>query len=251
MGIIPGLIWSRPALTPIRVSETKMKVKEIYINNDHLVDYRIQERTRGTYKSGLSLTAYLSRNPTGSAITSQYLTTPVPTYFATSSFALTQTFSESLDLVSLMTSSFTTSVYEVVSESFTASVSQSNTGNISLSTGLTELASTGEYIGTIPGASITTALSGSFEEAFYTIESGSVVTTATASIVSQSATELRIESTSFVTTAAFSQSFTRSIEVPVEHTNPRAFSIYEIITTNDGQLQVATPMNLRSVRFLP
>jgi hypothetical protein len=238
-----GLIQSRPRYKLIGAS--KIPMKEIYLNNDHLVDYRAEERTTGMFVAGLSLTAFLTLNPTGSAIVSEFLTAPVPTMEATSSFALTQVFSASYS--ASVTQSFTASVYQILSQSFTASVSVSNAG-LTLTTSLTETpARSGEYIGTIPGADITTALSGSFIDGDFS----SSFTSSNSVTVSQSyipATEWS-QSFTYNITHSMVESFSASIEVQLVETAPRAWSIYEVVTSGDGAIRIATPFNLRSVRF--
>jgi hypothetical protein len=243
MGTIFGLIESRPRFKLIRVSDLTMK--EIYLDNDHLVDYRAQERTTGKFQSGLSLTASLSLNPTGSAVVSQVLSGPVVTYAETSSFALTQTFSSSFS--ASVTSSFTASVYEIASASFTASVSQSNDANVTLAVNLIENPPrSGEYVGIIPGADITSALSGSFTQSFSSSFSTSSNSVTTQSFIPGTNSS---ESIIFNTTSSFVESFTQSIEEPLVETSPRSWAIYEIVQSSDASVKISTPMNLRSVRF--
>jgi len=91
MSIIPGIVFSRPRWVLIRTRNDTMD-REVYLGNDHLVDYRVQERTTGLFTSGLGLTASLSLNPTGSAATSSWFGPPT-TSFQSASFA-TQAFAD-------------------------------------------------------------------------------------------------------------------------------------------------------------
>lgn len=238
MSIIPGVVFSRPRWIPIRVRTNPMD-REVYLDNDHLIDYYLGERTTGKFITGQQLTAYLSLNPTGSAIVSTWYGGPTSSLVSVTQFtsSVTSHVSESINV----------SILYEFSQSLTTVFSGSNIGTVMLSASLIETpAGSGEYIGTIPGPDITTALSSSFTQSFSssfseTITTGSLSASFSASVT----TSLSIT----MSVSGFTSSFTASQEVPRVETANRAFGIYEIISSGSF-LRASTPMTLRSVRFL-
>lgn len=247
MSIIPGTVFSRPRWRLIRGRNQTMD-REVYLGNDHLVDYRVEERTTGLSISDLQLTASLSRNPTGSAVQSFTLDAGTSNFVSASQFPIgTTTFISDTPLAGAVTYS----VLTVSSQSLTTHFTGSSTGSVTLEVGLTETpVCSGHYIGTIPGLSITTALSQSLSSSF-----GSELSSSNASasfdvgglIVSAGVT------TSVAFTASisgFTSSLTESILVQLVESDDRCFGVFETIQSGSF-LKAATPMTLRSVRFIP
>lgn len=242
MTTIKGLVLSGPKYIPIRVSDLPMK--EIYLENDHQVFYRFQNRQTGQLTTGLSLTAFLTLNETGSAAQSSYFTGPTSSLSEYTTESVVRTFSSSLS--GGVSSSFTTSVYTTVTQSYTSSFSSSAEGVI-LSTTLTEIPpKSGDYQGTIDGTDIAAVLSSSLD----TVYSSSlfVVSSSVTGSISGAGS---LEDITINATHSLYDSFTQSVEIPIQQTAPRAWSIYEVITSGDGSIKIVNPMNLRSVRFVP
>lgn len=215
--------------------------REVYLGNDHLVDFRVEERTTGLFISDLQLTASLSRNPTGSAIQSFTLDGGTSSFVDASQVVLgsVQYISAAIS-VSILTESS-----QSVSTNFTGSVPGNTTLQVVPLT--EEPACSGHYVGTIPGLDITTALSQSLSSSFSqsvsaTTASGSSDLTLSASVT------LSLAFTASV--SGFTASHTQSILVPLVESDDRCFGVFEIIESGSF-LKASTPMTLRSVRFLP
>jgi hypothetical protein len=225
-----------------------MSLREIYLFNDHRVHYRVEERTTGKFLSGLTLNAYLSDNPTGSAVTSSVRISGSQT-LESGDFEVTQsvTVSSSADITQSVTMSLL-----IVSQSLTSSFSSSATGSVTLATTLTEdPGCSGDYIGIIPGYDIASALSASITESHSSSFDAPVTSSFTQSIVIGSVSHSLFVTSSHIVTS----SFTTSVDVPVVETSPRAPGIYEIITSGSEasgglRLRVTTPFCLRSARFI-
>lgn len=230
-------VESRPRWKVIRTENQTMD-RNVYLGNDHQVDIRIEERTTGQFTSGLSLTASLSRNPTGSAIASFFLDSA-----PTSGTVTTETSSLRQTIVAAVSQSIYTEITQSLITNFTAS----NPGLV-LTTSLVESpVCSGQYVGVIPGADISTALSQSLSSSFSQTITGSFATGAVSISISGSAT------TSLTFTASIigiTQSFTASILNQLAESEDRCFGVFEIVATGSN-LTVATPMTLRSARFLP
>lgn len=238
MSILPGIVFSKARWTLIRQRNDPMD-REIYLDNDHLVDYRLQERTTGLLTTGAQLSASLSYNPTGSAISGSFLGGP------TASVAVVTTQSVIAERIS---SSITESILFDISQSHDSNLSGSNSSSLNLQILLTETPNlSGQYIGTFPGADITTILSSSFSESFTTTFSGSAVTFSITPTVSASVT-LSLAVTMSV--SGFTSSFTQSTVIPLSDKANRDAGIFEIISSGSF-LKTSTPMTLRTVRFIP
>lgn len=243
MSIIPGIVFSRARWRPIRERNRTMD-REVYLDNDHLVDYRVEERTTGLTISDLQLSASLSRNPTGSAIQSFFLDGGTSSFVSASLIESgTRTFVSGPTAVTVLTE---------ISQSLTTNFTGSIVGNTTLEIGLTEdPVCSGQYVGTFAGADISTALSQSLSSSFSSSVSSSA---ATASL--SSSTTASISGTLFATLAftesiqGFTSSITESVLVPLVESDDRCFGIFEIIQSGSF-LKASTPMTLRSVRFLP
>ena len=210
--------------------------REIYLYNDHLIDFRVQDRQRGTYTSGLTLDAYLSFNPTGSAITSSYLsggaTQSLVSVFTTSSVA------------TVYSGTVTQSILTEVSRSVISNSTGSVIGSSFLGVALTEdPPCSGEYVGVIRGSDIAAALSATFDVSYNTELSSSAVTFSADTLLAGSTTQSVTMSVS-----GFTSSFTSSQEVPLVQSDDRSFGIFEIISSGSF-LRVCTPMTLRTVRY--
>ncbi len=243
MSIIPGIVFSRPRWRLIRERNRTMD-REVYLDNDHLVDYRVEERTTGLTISDLELNASLSRNPTGSAIRSFFLGGQ------TSSFV--EASQADIGTTQFVSASVSISVLTVQSQSVFTLFSGVNQGNAVLSTLLTEdPACSGQYVGTFSGEDITTALSQSLSSSFSSSFSSSV---ASASFDSGDSliTSLSVTLSAAFTASisGFTSSITESILVPLVESDDRCFGVFEIIESGSF-LKASTPMILRSVRFLP
>lgn len=239
MSILPWIVFSRARWIPIRTRNETMD-REVYLGNDHFIDYRIQERTTGKFTTGLGLTASLSLNPTGSAATASWFGPPTTSFqshsFSTSS--VTQT-SESR--------TFTESIITYTSQSIHRINSGSNSGMVQLTASLTEdPINSGQYIATIPGANIDTVLSSSFSESFTTEFSSSITTGSFSGSFSGSVT-LSFAVTMSIT--GLTSSLTTSVDIPLAGSSDRGPGVFEIITSGSF-LKASTPMTLRSVRFL-
>ena len=242
MSIIPGIVFSRARWRAIRKRNDTMD-REVYLDNDHLIDFRLEERTTGKFISDLQLSASLSLNPTGSAITSFFLGGGTSSFVAASQFVVGTTL--------VISGPTTQSIHTIATQSLFTNFSGSNAGGVSLATLLTEdPPCSGHYAGVIPGADISTALSQSLSSSFSESVSES---TATASfdvgglIVSAGVT-LSVAFTASVT--GVTSSFTQSILLQLVETPSRCQGIHEIIQSGSF-LKAVTPMNLRSVRFIP
>ena len=245
MSIIPGIVFSRPRWRLIRERNRTMD-REVYLDNDHLVDYRVEERTTGLTISDLQLSASLSRNPTGSAIRSFFLGGETASFVAAEQVEL--------ETVLIVSNSVSLSILTVTSQSLFTTFSGVNQGDTVLTTLLTEdPACSGHYVGTFDGADISTALSQSLSSSFSSSFSSS---TATASF--DSGDSLIISGNGFTTLSVaftasisgFTSSVTQSILVPLVESDDRCFGVFEIIQSGSF-LKASTPMTLRSVRFLP
>jgi len=218
--------------------------REVYLGNDHLVDYRVEERTTGLFISDLELRARLSRNPTGSAIRSFFLGGETGSFVAAEEFVVgTNTF---------FSGSVTLSILTVASQSLFTTFSNSNQGNTVLTASLTEdPACSGQYVGTFFGADINTALSQSLSSSFSQSVSESVVSGAFDSGDSLVVSGTVTTSVAFTASVSgFTSSITESILTPLASSDDRCFGVFEIIESGSF-LKVSTPMTLRSVRFLP
>ena len=132
MSIIPGTVHSRPRWRLIRQRNRKMR--EVYLDHEHLVDYRVEERATGLSISDLQLTASLSRNPTGSAIQSFFLGGGTSNFVSASQFPEgTTTFIASGPL----SGGVTYSIHTVSSQSLTTHFTSSNVGNVVLTASFT------------------------------------------------------------------------------------------------------------------
>ena len=254
MSIIPGISFSRPRWKLIRTENQPMD-RNVYLENDHLVDYRVEERTTGQYISGLSLNAYLSLNPTGSALTSSFYGGPTSSFVGVTTSASFVTMSEVVTVVEGVSQSFRQWIKTEFSQSLSTSFSGSNEGEVYLGTPLTEVPqSHGQYIGTIPGADITTVLSSSFETVYGATYSSSIATGSESSSISSgsgASPSGSFVTSSFVTMSVSGStgSYPASVEVPLAGTEDRAFRIYEIVKSGSF-LQTSVAMTLRSVRFI-
>lgn len=232
-------VESRPRWKVIRTENQTMD-RNVYLGNDHQVDIRIEERTTGRFTSGLSLTASLSRNPTGSAITSFFLDS-APTFNVVTT--------ETSSLATTISGIVTQSIYTEITQSLVTNFTASNLGNVILTTSLVESpACSGQYVGVIPGADITTALSQSLSSSFSQTITGSFATGAVSISISGSATVSLTFTASIIGTT---QSFTASILNELAESDDRCFGIFEIIQSSGSFLTATTPMTLRSARFLP
>lgn len=239
MSIIPGIVFSRTRWNLIRQRNRTMD-KEVYLGNDHLVDFRVEERTTGLFISDLQLSASLSRNPTGSAIQSFALDGGTSSFVSASQFVVGD--------VQFISGPTTVSVVNEISQTLITNFTGSVQGNITLQIALTEdPACSGHYIGTIPGLDITTALSQSLSSSFSQTVSESFATNSLASTVSGGLTR----SLGFTgSVSGFTSSITQSILVQLVESDDRCFGVYERIESGSF-LKASTPMTLRSVRFLP
>ncbi|KKL06785.1 hypothetical protein LCGC14_2592570 [marine sediment metagenome] len=241
MSIIPGIVFSRARWNIIRQRNLTMD-REVYLDNDHLVDYRVEERTTGLFISDLQLTASLSRNPTGSAIQSFFLGGGTSSFVSASQFDVGTT--------QFVSGPATVSILTATSQSLTTNFTGSNVGNTVLTASLTEEpACSGHYVGIIPGLDISTALSQSLSSSFSASFSSSV---ASASfdmgglIVSAGLTR----SVAFTASVSgFTGSHTQSILLPLAESADRRPGVFEIVESGSF-LKASTPMTLRSVRWL-
>ena len=239
MGIILGRVFSRPRWRLIR--ERNRKMSEVYLDNDHLVDFRVEERSTGLSISDLQLTASLSRNPTGSAIQSFTLDAPTVGQFVSAT-----TFS--LDPITFISGPTTVSILTEVSQTLTTTFQNSSVGSVTLNVGLTETpVCSGQYIGTIPGLAISTALSQSLSSSF----SASFSTSGSTNSLITSGGGGAFNTMAFTASVSeFTSSITESNLVQLVESDDRCFGVHETIVSGTF-LKVATPMTLRSVRFLP
>ena len=239
MSILPGIVFSRARWTPIRTRNETMD-REVYLDNDHFIDYRIQERTTGKFTSGLELSVVLSLNPTGSAATSSFLG-PAITRLTSASVATSS-------VTQIVQGGFTESIVFHSSQSILFTSSGSNPGGVSLSAVLIEdPACSGQYVGTILGPTMSVVLSSSFSESLFTESSSSVTTASFSASISASVT-LSLSVTMSVT-GSTSSIITTAVLPIGEAANPIP-GVFEIISSGSF-LKASTPMTLKRVRFIP
>lgn len=268
MSVLPGTLFSRPRWRIIREKNRTMD-REIYLSNDHLVDFRVEERTTGLFISNLQLIASLTRNPTGSlgatssffsgVVTESFVSAShLTNSFATEVLAATSSFSTSIGTVSPMSGvlqSFTHSILWHSAHTHSAFSSGSAiSGNVSLSAELIETpACSGHYEGVILGSDITTVFSSSFSESLAVIESSSIATGSNdglSELVLSGSVTFSVHQFTTMSVSGFTSSLTTSIAVPLVESDDRCFGVFEIIESGSF-LKASTPMTLRSVRFLP
>ncbi len=253
MSILPGIVFSRPRFTIIRTRNNPMD-REVYLGNDHFIDYRVQERTTGKFTSGLNLVASLSRNPTGSAIRSFFLDTPATLPVATTSFTL-----GTVQIIGLISGQVgprvTQSILTLTTQSISTHFTSSLPGTVILTASLVESpACSGQYVGTFPGLNISTALSQSLSSSFSQSLSSSIATASfdMGGLVTSGSGAGEV-TTSIAFTASvtgLTSSLTQSILVQLVESDERCNGVFEIITSGTF-FKATTPMTLRSVRFIP
>ena len=249
MSIIPGLVFSRARWKLIRERNRTMD-REVYLDNDHLVDYRVEERTTGLHISDLQLTASLSRNPTGSAIRSFFLGGETSSFVAAEEFVVGTSI--------FLSGSVTLSVLTVASQSLFTTFSNENQGGVILAVTLSESpACSGHYIGTFAGADISTALSQSLSSSFSSSVSESVESASfdTAGLIVSAGVTTSVAFTASI--SGFTSSITESNLLPLQESDDRCFGVFEVIESGSFYsgsfkhiLKTSTPMTLRSVRFI-
>lgn len=235
-------VESRPRWKVIRTENQTMD-RNVYLGNDHQVDIRIEERTTGRFTSDLSLTASLSRNPTGSAIASFFLDAGTSSFVSASQY--------DLSTAQIISGPATQSILTVSSQSLFTNFTGSIQGNVMLSTSLVESpACSGQYVGVIPGLDITTALSQSLSSSFSQTESGSSASASldVGGLIISAGLTTSVAFTASIT--GITQSFTASILNQLAESDDRCFGVFEIIQSGSF-LKISTPMTLRSARFLP
>ena len=254
MSIIPGIVFSRARWRAIRKRNDTMD-REIYLDNDHLIDYRVEERTTGKFISDLSLTASLSRNPTGSAVESFFLGGGTSSLVSASQFDV-ETTKFIATIPDQSDPPVTQSILLITTQSLFTNFTGSNSGSVLLTASLTEIpVRSGHYKGVIPGANISTALSQSLSSSFSQTFSSSFAS-ATDAVGSKSFDMGGlIISAGLTTSVAFTASvtgLTSSITQSILEQLPESDfkGIFEIIQSGSF-LKATTAMTLRSVRYLP
>lgn len=224
-------------------------MSSIYIENNHRINIVVEDPTTHKTVSDLTITGHLSANSTGSAAVGQFFTGPSSSFLElSSSLIVSQTFSESF--AGSITSSFTESIRQEVTQSFTSSFSSSATGSIVLEVSLTETPlCSGQYEGIILGTDITTVFSSSFSSSVFNSFPITSASFLSESLVISASVTLSRHTTEVSHSHHVTQSNTASFEVPLVETADRCFGIFEIIQSGSF-LKVATPMTLRSVRFI-
>lgn len=222
--------------------------REIYLDNDHLVDIRIEERTTGKATSGLLLTASLSRNPTGSAETSFFLDGGTSSLVAATSFSV-----ETIQFIGVIPGQaappVTQSILLRTSQSLFTEFTGSISGSKILTASLVETpVCSGRYVGTIAGIDITTALSQSISASFSQSFTSSFTSTSFGSLIISAGLTASVAFTASVT--GLTSSFTASNLVQLVESDDRCFGVFEIIESGSF-LKASTPMTLRSARFIP
>lgn len=234
-------VESRPRWKVIR-TENKTMDRNVYLGNDHQVDIRIEERTTGRFTSGLSLTASLSRNPTGSAIASFFLDGGTASFVSASQ--------HDLSTVQIISGPATQSIFTATSQSLFTNFTGSVQGNVTLQIPLTESpVCSGQYVGIIPGLDINTALSQSLSSSFSQTDSGSIASASldVGGLIISAGITTSVAFTASIT--GITQSFTASILNQLAESEDRCFGVFEIIQSGSF-LKATTPMTLRSARFL-
>ena len=247
MSIIPGIVFSRPRWRAIRKRNDTMD-REIYLGNDHLIDYRVEERTTGKFISDLSLTASLSRNPTGSAVESFFLGGGTSSLVSASQFDVGTTnfiaaISNQSDPV------VTQSILLITTQSLFTNFTGSNSGSVVLTASLVETpVRSGHYEGVIPGANITAALSQSLSSSFSQTLSSSFASAAfdTGTLIISAGLTASVTFTASVT--GLTSSITQSVLEQLPESDFKG--IFEIIQSGSF-LKATAAMTLRSVRFIP
>jgi hypothetical protein len=223
--------------------------REVYLDNDHLIDYRVEERTTGKFISDLSLTARLSRNPTGSAVQSFFLDSPTELAVATRSFSL-----GTVQIIGLIDGQagpkVTQSIFTLTTQHISSNFTGSLTGTVVLTASLTETpVRSGHYEGVIPGANISTALSQSLSSSFsqtFTSSFGSASFDSPGGLIISAGLTTSVAFTASIT--GLTSSFTQSILEQFPESDYKG--IFEIIQSGSF-LKATTAMTLRSVRFIP
>ncbi len=244
-----GVILSGPHYTLKRVDDIRQTaMREIYLENDHRAHYRVEERTKGKFLTGLTgMTASLSLNPSGSAVPLSTSTSVDITGSLITASLTAGTTGYSSSLSASVSQSFTSSFHTIT----IATSSAHSTGSTTSSTLIAPMPETAynsaEYLGVFQGSDITTALSASISISLSTVNSGSFVTTSvsTSYIPSGTATT-SIDTFTTISAYYFTSSFTTSVETPIPHSGR---DVYELITSG-SHLKVSTPLCARSVRFM-
>lgn len=131
MGTIFGVIKSGPRYSLTRKSD--IPVRELFLNNDHRIDYLVEERTTGILITGLQLSASLSLTPTG---------TPAASGSVTLSIGLEEDPPCSGEYVGVFSGADLTAVLS----SSIFGISGSKPGTDSLSPGVYEIITSGSHI---------------------------------------------------------------------------------------------------------
>ncbi|KKN06639.1 hypothetical protein LCGC14_1075200 [marine sediment metagenome] len=247
MSIIPGIVFSRARWRAIRKRNDTMD-RNVYLDNDHLIDYRVEERTTGKFISDLSLTARLSRNPTGSAVQSFFLDGGTSSLVSASQFDVgTTQFIAAIDGQS--DPLVTQSILQITTQSLFTEFTGSNSGNVVLTASLTETpVRSGHYEGVIRGADISTALSQSLSSSFSQTFSSSFWSASfdTGTLIISAGLTTSVAFTASVT--GLTSSITQSVLEQFPESDYKG--IFEIIQSGSF-LKATTAMTLRSVRYLP